>query len=370
MSTIDVEKLLAPVSAENPVGEDLSYDPAYMELDTIAAGKPERQIGEQVVTAEEPDWKELKRACIELLARTKDLRVAMLLLLADLKLNGIPGLAAGISLVRGLCEKYWDKVYPQLDPDDDNDPTMRMNIITALTTPAGTYGDQMQIQQRFREAPLVNSKALGRFGVREIEIGRGEAPQPENPNAQRIDQTLIDGAFESASLEDLQAMHACLEKAIADVKALDAYLTKTVGAGRAINFRDFEKLLTKADGYVQTYLAKRGVGSAPAADGDGAAQGAGGDGAASGPSRGGGPITGDIRSKQDIIKLIDKICDYYAQYEPSSPVPLLLKRAQRLVSKNFLDIIKDLTPATLDAIYGLAGIDPNAQQQQQQPQQS
>ena len=75
MSIIDVEKLLAPVDGESPVGTDLSYDPSYMEIEQIAAGKPEQQVGDTIIAAEDPDWKELKGRCTEALARTKDLRV-------------------------------------------------------------------------------------------------------------------------------------------------------------------------------------------------------------------------------------------------------------------------------------------------------
>ena len=133
------------------------------------------------------------------------------------------------------------------------------------------------------------------------------------------------------------------------------FLTKTVGAAKAINFRELEAVLKKARTQTVNYLAKRGVGSAEAAgeDGGGAATGGGGGG-------GGAPISGDIRTPQDVIKLIDKICAYYERNEPSSPIPLLLKRAQRLVSKNFLEVIKELTPDTLRAIEALGGI----QQQQ------
>jgi len=99
------------------------------------------------------------------------------------------------------------------------------------------------------------------------------------------------------------------------------------------------------------------VGTAEAG-GDGAGVGAAGGGGGGGV--GGAPISGDIRTPQDVIKLIDKICAYYERNEPSSPIPLLLKRAQRLVSKNFLDVIKELTPDTLRAIEALGGI----QQQQ------
>ena len=42
--------------------------------------------------------------------------------------------------------------------------------------------------------------------------------------------------------------------------------------------------------------------------------------------------------------MIDKVCLYFERNEPSSPVPLLLQRAKRLISKDFLEILRDLTP--------------------------
>src|SRR5687768_6657513 len=75
---IDPETLLAAVSDDNPCGEDVAYDPKFLELETLIAGKPETQFS----AAEEPDWKAMREACLALLARSKHLRVATLLALA------------------------------------------------------------------------------------------------------------------------------------------------------------------------------------------------------------------------------------------------------------------------------------------------
>jgi len=346
MSIIDVEKLLAPVDGESPVGADLSYDPSYMEIEQIAAGKPEQQIGDTIIPAEDPDWKELKGRCVETLARTKDLRVAMHLLVTALKMEGLSGLRDGLGLIRGILEKYWDKFYPQLDPDDGNDPLLRMNIISTLTDP-------INFRKRVREAPLTMSPMMGKFGLKDIEVATGEVPPPEDPNATKIEMKTIEAAFEDTPLEYLQENAAAIEAAIEHVKAIDTFLTRTVGAGKAINFKELEGVLKKAKTQTVNYLAKRGVGTAEPAGGESA-------GPASSGGGGGASISGDIRTPQDVIKLIDKICAYYERNEPSSPIPLLLKRAQRLVSKNFLEVIKELTPDTLRAIEALGGI----QQQQ------
>ena len=75
---IVAEELLKPISDEAPCGEDLSYDPGLQELETLARGKPETQFS----AAEPPNWKELRARCLELFARSKDLRVAMTLTVA------------------------------------------------------------------------------------------------------------------------------------------------------------------------------------------------------------------------------------------------------------------------------------------------
>jgi type VI secretion system protein ImpA len=55
--------------------------------------------------------------------------------------------------------------------------------------------------------------------------------------------------------------------------------------------------------------------------------------------------------------VLDKICLYYERYEPSSPIPLLLQRSKRLVSANFMDIVRDLAPDGLSQVENLRGKD-------------
>jgi type VI secretion system protein ImpA len=64
-----------------------------------------------------------------------------------------------------------------------------------------------------------------------------------------------------------------------------------------------------------------------------------------------------VNSRQDVIRLLDKICAYYQRHEPSSPVPLLLNRARRLVDKNFMEILEDLAPEGLGQARQVGGIE-------------
>jgi len=55
----------------------------------------------------------------------------------------------------------------------------------------------------------------------------------------------------------------------------------------------------------------------------------------------------EITGRPDVLLTLEKICKYYETYEPGSPVPLLLRRAQGLVEKNFVEIIEELVPDSL-----------------------
>jgi len=63
----------------------------------------------------------------------------------------------------------------------------------------------------------------------------------------------------------------------------------------------------------------------------------------------------EIRSREDVIRVLDKLCEYYAQHEPSSPLPLLLKRAKRLTSLSFMEIIQDLAPDAVAQAKSIGG---------------
>ena len=69
----------------------------------------------------------------------------------------------------------------------------------------------------------------------------------------------------------------------------------------------------------------------------------------------GASISGEVTSRDDVIKAFDKICAYYKRSEPSSPVPFLVRRAKGLVKKGFADIIKDLAPDAIKQIELIGG---------------
>ena len=46
---------------------------------------------------------------------------------------------------------------------------------------------------------------------------------------------------------------------------------------------------------------------------------------------------------------------FNVKHEPSNPAPLFIRRAQRLIKKSFLEIVRDLMPDSLSQLEKLAG---------------
>ena len=75
-----------------------------------------------------------------------------------------------------------------------------------------------------------------------------------------------------------------------------------------------------------------------------------------------GGIRGAVSEDGQYLRVLDKVCEYYGRYEPSSPVPVLVRRAQRLVSKSFMEIIQDLSPDSVRQIEVISGPTEESQQ--------
>ncbi|WP_177420351.1 type VI secretion system protein TssA [endosymbiont of Lamellibrachia barhami] len=341
-SVIDVESILQEISADSPCGEDMEYDPAFIELVQLAVGRAEQQIGDTLVEAEEPNWEAMQNTSLELLSRTKDIRILIYLIRAVLHTEGYNGAAKGIKLLHGLVEQNWEQIHPQLDAEDNNDPTMRINAISALT-------DRTAMLTPLSKAPLVSSRMLGQFSLRDYAIANGEL-EPLN-ETDTVDMAQIKAAFMDADLEELQATFDAVAESIDHLTELEDFITEQVGVANAISLSGLVKSFKEAKQVLNGQLQARGVGSAEETNSSNE------EGAAT-PASGAAPaLSGSINSRADVTRALDKIIDYYSQNEPSSPIPILMERAKRLVSLDFLEIIKNMAPDAMDQVDLIRGPD-------------
>jgi type VI secretion system protein ImpA len=367
MDSSDLEKLLEPLSDESPCGPDLEYDSEFGEMERAAQGKGEQQFGDTIVAAEPPDWKDVKRRVQSLLERTKDMRVAVYLARCSLHMDGLPGFRFALELLRGYVETYWDSVHPELDHSDNDDPTYRTNTLITLC-------DEDTILRELRDAPIVSSRAMGQFSIRDLENAKDATDRPAEkpsegawaedesaPAPERPGPTLaaIDAAFSDAAVEDVQATEEATRLSAEHIAAIEQFVTEQVGVGNAVSLLPVQNILEEINKVLVSQLERRGVyaetpesegGDASASDTAESTGQAGGVEAAAAFQ-----LSGRINSRDEAIKVLDKVCEFYERNEPSSPLPLLIRRAQRLASKSFLDIIRDLAPDAVTQAEALGG---------------
>jgi type VI secretion system protein ImpA len=334
MAEFNLDALLSPLAETAPCGADLEYDPAFLALEEAARGKPEQQFGDTIIAAQEPDWRVVDEQSRELFGRTKDLRIVMHWLRARTRMQGLRGFATTLPLVHGLLERYWDQVFPMLDVEDNNDPTMRLNALAPLADPGTVIAD-------LRSAAL-GSARIG-LRVRDVELAGGKA-QPEGdeqvPSPEGVTEALRQAEAEAAGLlQSVRDAHDVLVK-------IDALVTEKASTAGP----DLRPLRLITQCLAENAARAAGNGDPAAASADAEAGGG-------APAAAGGP-PGALRSREDAIRMLDRVCDWIERNEPSNPAPLLIRRAQRLMSKNFLEIIRDLIPEGMDQVTKIAGVVP------------
>ncbi|MDZ7856500.1 type VI secretion system protein TssA [Sphaerotilus sp.] len=342
MPAFDVDALLLPLDEAAPCGPpDMEYDDeAFQLLETAARGKPEQQFGDTVIPAEDPDWGEMRRLALALFARTRDLRVSLHLIRASLRLQGLGALSDGLALVTGLLERHWDHVYPQLDATDGDDPTERLNALAPLTDLMSVLADV-----RAARVPGDRSGVTGRM----IELASGKAvagPDERLPSAAALAPVLL--AADAAE----PGFTARLAGLPAQVAQLDALLTERVGTASP-EFKPLRLLVRAiadvAAGAAASVVAPtEAVAAVPVPAGTWPAAAAAAVGVVVAP--------GQIASRDDAIRMLERVCEWIERNEPSHPAPLLIKRAQRLMTKNFFEIIRDLAPDGMDSVEKIAGL--------------
>ena len=349
MAPLDLSADLTELDAEAPAGPNLEFDAAFGALERAGQGKPEQQYGGTIIPAEEPEWKEVAAQAAALSERTHDLRVLLHLAVARLHLQGdrFEGLAdfvAVLGMIRQLLETRWAHVHPQLDPEDDNDPTLRANALLRLAHPT-------LVLRVLRDLPLAVSKRDGPITWRMIAVAAGTADPL--PDQDRKTEPVIRAAFIDTGAATLGERCATISQGIAHATAIPAAFDANAGFGTGPELDPLIKLLQEMRHDIDHYMPPPDA--APAQDDSSDTEsvapmqgGMPGDTATGAAQAGGGAVTAaalkSVTTRADAVRLLDLVCRYYEEYEPSSPLPLLIGRARRLADKGFMEILQDLAP--------------------------
>jgi type VI secretion system protein ImpA len=320
------EALVLPIAADSPCGEDLEDTPLLASFDAF------RVFGQSAPHEPAPEWSSIASRAAEALCKSKDLRLLAHLASAVLRTDGLPAFAETLSVASRWLETYWKETYPRIDED----AILRRNALNC-------FADQMAILDGLRRLPLASNRHHGAFSLRDVEIAsglvpaEGEAPPP--------DEARITAAFRAMPREAITHLQESVGRAQSAAARIAAKMRDEGGRDAAPSFDPLSTQLAKIDRVLRTQLALRGDGPS---DGNGDGTGA--------DENGGGAVPGVVRSRQDAIRALDAVSTFFRNNEPSSPVPMILERAKRLVSKNFLEVLADIAPEALGQARSAGGL--------------
>lgn len=338
---VEIDTLLMETPDHPPCGVNLEYQGQFLSLIQAARGKPEQQIGQNIVPGEQPDWKSVRQQAEALLAKSKDLRIALLLIRALIHIDNLIGLRDGLRLLSKMIARYWEHLHPVPDPHDPEDGVTRFNILAQLTDLDGILKD-------VRGAMVVVAGPHGRVSVRDILLAAGSmrpAAGETIPN-----QAQIQAAVTAAAAQDQEGMDAAAE-CVSAIDAISSALSEKTGAENATDLRPLSGMLkVVAQACHAGSAASSGVADTPTPAADIAG------GAAAGRAPLQPAIPPEIRTRDDAMRMLDAVCRFYEQTEPGNPAPLLIQRAQRLINKNFVEIMQDLVPDSVEQIRLIAGL--------------
>jgi type VI secretion system protein ImpA len=322
--------LLEPISAAAPCGADLEDTQLLAGFDTY------RLFGNDTPLRADTDWREIRDQALTALSQSHDFRLLTYLSAALVRIEGLIAFCKVITVADRWLSDHWDLVFPRVDED----ALLRKNALNG-------FADRMAIVDAVRRVPIVSHRQLGAFCLRDLELAAGQVTPTEAdvkaPSAAQIEATLA-----AVPAGDLASLSGALQSGMGALRNIVTTMQTRGGFESAPDFDPLLRPLSRIDKLLTDHLP-----AATPAAANGAAGTAGV--AEQGLAMSRGSVT-DIKSRQDAVRALDAVAAFFRTHEPSSPVPIFVERAKRLVSKSFMEVLADIAPDSVGQAKLIGGI--------------
>ena len=336
-AVLKLDELILPIPGPAPSGEPLA-DGVRLQLDEL---RKEPDDFDPSTAGRIADWPKIIRLASEnLQVKSKDLLLAVRLVEAITKKNGLAGLRDGLQLLGRLSADCWEYLHPIPGPGEDAE--IRVG-------PFNWLNDAMRgakFPQVITALPLVKAGTKAFAYVDSIVAARKKELEESVPK--------IDMAALQTTYEDLQEAKRALEE-------LSKTLDERLGSDVAPNFLSPENTASMGTALDQCIhmvwgLGKRrGVdfGAAPAV----AAEAEAGD-AADATGAAAAPVS-VANTREELYKQLGLIATTLKRIEPHSPIPFMLDRCVRLGMLPFPVLMRAIMRETapLDELDRIMGIE-------------
>ncbi len=385
---VDFDKLSAPISDDAPVGPDLRDDPAFRDIEDAPGEFAGQNAG---------DLRKVINRCVEFLEKTKDQMPAIVAVQAAVRAGDYDVANAALQLIKSFGDLYWDDFHP--GPAEEM-AIGRVNELSALSRPAALI---LPLQR----AGLAKMPAPSTVEFNTAMLTQAAAPVLEwtSDNETALGAKIESGAMTTVAAKAMKATHegarmlrtimrSIAPAALAADRAAGAGEDDSVDAGQAaalavvlrrqvaaaatplkamsdvlydimaiydahsVDSPSFGPVIaqlkatdTAIEGFLSAFPDPADLPEVAAVEAE--SPGVAAPGSAPRPAA---FSAGTPQSRADVEAAIEAICRFYTQNEPSSPVPLMLRRVQTWNHKDFIDLIKEIAPNGADEVTRLLAI--------------
>lgn len=381
MTILDVEALKAPLG-DPAVGPDLRGEVEFGEIEEAPRGFGGMTPGDIAKTIKQ---------CAALFARSKDQSPAIVALEAAARLGDLAEMRAAVALIEHLIEDHWDEYHPgpademgearinelaalkrraalllplsklaiaRLPGPGDFSFTMGMVKIASAPVAAWSDEDEAKLGEMVEKGNATRIDAETQKAQRERgRVLRGIA-RAASPSARMADSDANVSFEDLATIADAENVARTLIAQVSDKAAplselgdallgIDEAFGARLGSnpGLGVVAGEFYAMAKACEAFAEAF-AEPEPGAEPSSDDLAPVFGT----VAASGQRPAALGLESVRNRADVVTALEAIIRYYAENEPTSPVPFMVRRVRNWVNKDFLEVMRDIAPEQVDLL--------------------
>ncbi|WGS18054.1 MULTISPECIES: type VI secretion system ImpA family N-terminal domain-containing protein [unclassified Bradyrhizobium] len=335
---LDVASLTQPIAADDPCGPDLDAVGDVQYLNFFAGAESLLPMSFfEVVNANgergrfDPkavDFAGQFAAAQPLLARTRDLRLNMLLAKFSILNRDLDGFLSCLKATNLLLREQWEAVHPR---GEDGDYALRAVTVEAIDV-FPTVINPLQF------LPLIENRRHGSLNYRAYQVAKGEIPAGD-ADVDGPDLATIERIVSETDLDTLKAANAQCAAVAAEIADIKAIWHEKLNSRQPISLDRLSGLVNGMAAWLAGLVMERDPAAiaAPAED------------AVPVDTQAPPDMTGALASSAQASAALAAAADYFARMEPSNPALLLVRQAQEMVGKSFIEVMRMLVPSHVES---------------------
>ena len=350
-SVINLETLLAPISEESPSGEYLRYSGIYDEITEARRSDKDVPQGDWQTEIKYADYRKVISLAVPTLEKeTKDLQISAWLSEALAKEHGFVGLRDSLRLIGGLQENFWETLHPEVD---EGDMEGRANAIAWMELQTSYAIKQAKITG-YNGYSFIDFEDSKKYDIPDniesldsSEQARYNALRAEAEKENRVTANKWRAEMAQTRRQYYEELNFLIEECWAAYADVNRVIEEKFDRNQAPGMNNLKKALDDVHTQVKKFLEEKRAEEPDEADEEIIEESADGEGGTVVKATGVATASGAIQSRQDALKRLGDIAEFFRKTEPHSPISYLLARAQKWGNMPLelwlQDVIKDET---------------------------